>query len=94
MVFSGVLLILDTTHCRLIGANKNKEIFCIESKRLIMDNDFDMCQVLDIRTDLILALNNQYSIWTQYAMGLFSSLEVEIKHRFVVFWSFSCWFSI
>lgn len=29
MVFSGVLLLLDTTHCWLVRADENKEIFCI-----------------------------------------------------------------
>lgn len=59
-----------------------------------MHGNLYMRQVLCVCAHLILAFDDQNTIFTQYPVSFFARFEVKVKNCIVVFGSFLGWFAI
>jgi len=85
VVFAGVNLSQEPAHAGFVCAENHKQVFYHETHYGQFVDDLNVGKPLLVGADFVLALYDIDTFWFQHSISLVCPFEVEIEHRFVVF---------
>jgi hypothetical protein len=78
MVLSGMELLYDARHARLVESGNDKKVFAVKAHLQVIHNDFNMGEALDTGANLILTLHDEHPFVLEHPHGFFCRLNIKL----------------